>query len=879
MTTFFRDTFTEASTTLVTSHTSDSGGSWVYWAGGTPAPSIYTILGGVLGSGSTTAQVYRGSVICPTADVIVAGVANAQISPPQLVHGLCARLDAGGTAGYVAAYVGSTQQWGIYRIGSALATTSLGTQTGTTTYSIGDTPSVSFKVTGSGATVSLELTVNGVVVVSATDTSGSRITAAGYAGIWFNTNGTSATNWFWNSFQADDLAASTSHTITTPVAGTIRQLSGGASGTASIALAGTYTGTAPNQWRLVQDGTNTPVSGFDWTSFSVAPSAGAFSQTIASIPKQSGWLNVQVRDSGGAGSATSGKVGTGVLVVVDGQSWSWLWFSATAYAGDSTLTADSLLRITGKQASNAWVAPASATMNAAIACGNALVAACGCPVGLVDGSWDASGLTIAGGSGASGPNGRWITSGAAGNALTSSDAAITAAGGSVAATIWIQGQGDAGSSVSQSTYYTAFGQMTTLRRTAQGSTHPYVIVTHPRYTAGLTDGQVEAIRKAHVQACADAHNFRVDSIDLPLHTDGVHATAAGFTTLGRRCAQAVLAALGLVTYYRGPQIASVDQISSTVYDVNLAHNAAATDFTPSASITGFRALVSGTPATISSAARQSATKIRLTLSASAASPPVVDYLYGAAPTISGVVLDNSTLTLPLEYNSGVSAAQAESFTPADSSNGTVTSGTAPELESFTPTDSSSAQHATAGAGNNTLTLADALGAVLVTSAAQLETAGLAETTTAYVTKFAAQAESITISDAWAATLIQLGTLSPGTRIIKRGHYDRAITREPNRLVPLEVGETDVLTFDYTDRLVDAETIVSAVTTISVVNGTDPSPSGLLVGTTQVTTPYALQKVTGAVRNVTYLCYCAATTSTGRVLVNAGLLPVIAFGQP
>ena len=144
---------------------------------------------------------------------------------------------------------------------------------------------------------------------------------------------------------------------------------------------------------------------------------------------------------------------------------------------------------------------------------------------------------------------------------------------------------------------------------------------------------------------------------------------------------------------------------------------------------------------------------------------------------SGAGNDTLTLTDSSAAARGVSAAQAESFTPADSSNGTVTSGTAPELESFTPTDSSSAQHATAGAGNNTLTLADALGAVLVTSAAQLETAGLAETTTAYVTKFAAQAESITISDAWAATLIQLGTLSPGTRIIKRGHYDRTINRD------------------------------------------------------------------------------------------------------
>jgi len=106
-----------------------------------------------------------------------------------------------------------------------------------------------------------------------------------------------------------------------------------------------------------------------------------------------------------------------------------------------------------------------------------------------------------------------------------------------------------------------------------------------------------------------------------------------------------------------------------------------------------------------------------------------------------------------------------------------------------------------------------------------------------------------------------------------------ITREPELLLPLELGETDVLSFDYTDSLAVGETISSATVTISVVEGVDPAPSALKIGAAQPSTPYVLQKVSGGVRNTTYLCYSAAVTSAGRTLVVAGLLPVIKFGQP
>ena len=48
-----------------------------------------------------------------------------------------------------------------------------------------------------------------------------------------------------------------------------------------------------------------------------------------------------------------------------------------------------------------------------------------------------------------------------------------------------------------------------------------------------------------------------------------------------------------------------------------------------------------------------------------------------------------------------------------------------------------------------------------------------------------------------------------------------ITREPELLLPLELGETDVLSFDYTDSLAAGETISSATVTVSVVEGVDP----------------------------------------------------------
>lgn len=656
MTIFVNDTFTEGSTTLLTSHTSDSGSTWSLWFGATPAPSVYTGFGGAVASGSGSTQAYRSSQISPSADTYL--TVSAFIGTATgAATGVISRANAAGNQAYLAAYLWGTKKWGIYRVGASGATTLLAEHAGTVTYVASDTPQIKFNVTGSGATVTLELIVDGSTLVSTTDTSGSRITAAGYVGVWFNTS-TAAQSMFFSTLSASDVLEAAS--ITAPADGRIYPLSSGATGTATFTLAGTYSGTAPDQWRLVLDGGSTSVSGFDWASFTTAPSGGTFSQTIASVPKLAGWYNIQVRNSGAPTNiATSGKVGAGVLVAVDGQSQAWLWFSSTSYAGDSSLTPNTLVRITGVQpGTTTWAVPNAATMNGAIACGNALVTGLGCPVGLIDGSWDASGLLVPAAGGATGVGGQWISSGVAGTALTASNAAITAAGGA-AATIWIQGEGDAGAGITQAAYYTALGQMIAIRRThTSDASHPYVLALLARNDAGMADANREAIKLAQVQKCADTGVYRVERMDLPLHTDGVHHTAAGFTSLGQRCAQAVLVALGVATYYRGPRITAVNKVTSTTFDVTFALTSPATTITPVSSITGFRVLDGGSPITVSSATRQSATKVRLTLASAPATLPTIQYLYGSLPTITGVIKDDSTLALPAEYNSGVVSAEA-----------------------------------------------------------------------------------------------------------------------------------------------------------------------------------------------------------------------------
>lgn len=854
MTTVYSDSFTESGTTDVTAHVSDSGHHYAMWAGATPAPKVFNILGSVLGSGSGSTQVVKISDLAPLAKGKFSAQVNVQQTSAQSM-GLVCMANADGTAAYLAGYLPSTQKWYFFRVGAALSTTSIAVQAGTSAYAINDILNIEFSwdATG-GSAVQLDLVVNGSAVLSAADAAAGRITTAGTAAYWFSTV-TASTNWFFNSASIDDLAAATVYTITSPPPRKVAQLDGRYVGNAQIVLAGTYTGVAPNQWRVVVDATNVTV--IDWTAFTVAPAGGAFSQTIT-VAKQSQWLRVEVRDSGSGVLGASGLVGTGLQVVIDGQSWAYGGFATLAYAGDNTLTPDGRACVTGKLAgAGVYNVPAPATMNLSIAIANDLIAAVGCPVALVYGGWDASGLTVAGGAGAEGAGGIWMSGGAAGNALIASAAAISAAGG-VAATVWLHGQGDAGAGVPEATYLTALRGMVALRRASLGPSHPYVIVGLGRNTATLTNAQCQAIRGAQATAAEDAECYRVDSIDVPLHTDGVHPTATGFTTLGRRIAKAILAALGISTQYRGPRMSSVTTVDASTYDINLAL-AVGSDITPSAGVTGVRALVAGAPVAVSSVTRQAASTVRVVLSAPAASTPTIDYLYGANPSISGLVRSNDALTTPMEWSPGVQASL-----PSDlSGNGVADDAAASGSMSTTP----SALSGGAQADDATSSGALASNASDLGGSAPADDAAVGGS-------MAGGAASQLSGDAAGDDAIASGRISSGLQL--RSGY-RAVPvgtrRTPIHLAAMDIDEIDDVAFRVGPALLPGEAIASALISVEVREGVDASPDLLLVGVHQVSGTDILQRMQGTVPGVRYLIRIAVTLDSGRVLLGAAFLLV------
>lgn len=183
MAAFFVDTASVASTIPLSSHTTDSGHTWAYFAGETGVPNVYPSFGKVIACGSTGYKAWRSSVASPTPDVVVDQDWYVDSWTIAQSFGPCARMNAAGNKGYGAIFIATSKKWLIVRIGASMATTTLATSA-TMGYTATGIYSVSLKVTGSGASISLELSVGGSVVLTATDTGASRITDAGYVGFW-----------------------------------------------------------------------------------------------------------------------------------------------------------------------------------------------------------------------------------------------------------------------------------------------------------------------------------------------------------------------------------------------------------------------------------------------------------------------------------------------------------------------------------------------------------------------------------------------------------------------------------------------------------------------------------------------------------------------
>lgn len=655
MATFANDLFTEAvNNTPLTSHTSDSGHNWLFWAGNATSPGVYTTAGGVVASGATAPQIFYVNVAAPTADVIVPFTLRYAANTVASV-GACARLGAAGTTGYMGVFQNATKKWTLYRLSGVTAT--LLAESAVQTMTVNNDYACELSVSGSGATVTLDFTVAGVSMVTYADTNAARVTTAGFIGVWFNTAAAAAGQYI-GALSGTDVAAPPVEAIASAVAdGRIFKHSGAlwaASNTGSIVETGTYSGFTPNQVRLVQDGTNTPLTGFDWTAITTA-TGGAYAHTFTNVPQGvgTGWYSVQLRDSAVPATILStGKRGVGMHIGHYGQSQSSNQFDNYPVVG-SALTPTGMSRAHGGQAGAGtvwnWAALDPAKNSAIIAADILLNALTGgnIPMAFINMGYPGTGL-VAGGSA------QWLPT--SGSLYQYGKSLLAGLEGSVDVMVDIRGESDANNGgVAQAAYYAGLGTLYAQTRTDCGNANlPIVLVMLGSVTSYWTDANGEAIKKAMVQKSLDANIYRVESYDAPLHTDNLHRNTTGCERVARRWARAVASILGLATGYRSPRISAFEQISATVYDATIAHGIG-TDFTPTTAIPGLRLTDSVTASvlTTTTIARQAADKIRVTLSTAPANMPRVATAYGANVTAN--IADNSSLALPLEYNDGHTA--------------------------------------------------------------------------------------------------------------------------------------------------------------------------------------------------------------------------------
>ncbi len=83
------------------------------------------------------------------------------------------------------------------------------------------------------------------------------------------------------------------------------------------------------------------------------------------------------------------------------------------------------------------------------------------------------------------------------------------------------------------------------------------------------------------------------------------------------------------------------------------------------------------------------------------------------------------------------------------------------------------------------------------------------------------------------------------------------------------------TFDFRKGLALGETIVLVNMVVSLKGGIDASPQTIL-STQTILGGRVMQRIVDGVDEATYLLVCLATTSEGRVLKLAGILPVREF---
>lgn len=493
------------------------------------------------------------------------------------------------------------------------------------------------------------------------DTSGSKITSAGHVGIAFGVSAQSDVS----NFEGGNISAPDAVLLdTTP--GDLTGYQCDASNEYALAISGTVTGdtsAADVQYRLVEHGTDTALSGHDWQTLS-SVSAGAWSGTITGIPA-GGYYNLDIRsrEADTTVIVTNERteriyVGDLFLVIIPSAARDFFEtgtsYTQTELGSQYTGTTDS------GETLNVWAAAAASGCRKLI---DVIASVTGRPVGLIKAGVGGSALVYTSASG-----GYW-TNLAASAPWDNCLGIMDAVGDTIAGIVFFVGANDAApGTVTEADWETGFATLRT--RIASEFTPGRGMSSIPMFV--METGRGEAGEPTHSDAGFDAiRNAAADVVDTHDNvyhgavlidqtlTDGIHLDDAGNIAAATRVGNAILSFLGETAVYPGPKIQKWSQSSpGTTTTVHLTHGAG-TDFTPTTGIDLFEVNLSGVGWTAATGARADASTI--TLTHTSGTTVGVRHAYGANPSRTNLVKDNSSLSLPVWPSGAVNENSAPAF--------------------------------------------------------------------------------------------------------------------------------------------------------------------------------------------------------------------------
>ena len=429
------------------------------------------------------------------------------------------------------------------------------------------------------------------------------------------------------------------YTVTDVRAGHVWQVSGSPL-RASVPLAGSYAGASvPASAEAQIYGSDGATIVQAWAALTETSFAnGAWSGKLAVPGGDDYRLAVRFRNASGSllgtTATTTNLWGAGNVIAFGGSS------SAAGWDNTGSFTTTPRVRKLSTANGGTWESASGASNGAIVLLANALVTRTGLPVGLLPSG--ASGTTLQ----------DWV--GNASSQFAKFANLVTIAGGKLAGAMFTAGSNDAAEAavVSQQAHLDKMRLLIQKARDLTGQADLPILWGGFNRRLNAQMPYSDWVRTAETRLGDDPNVCHVQTVDLPLGSDGTHLTGTGYRiTLERAIYQWPL--ISGQAYKRGPKVFSYTYSGNAV-TVTMSHRNG-DDFGPAENITGLTVTdASGTPALVSSV-RVNSSQFRQTFDRPLVAPVVVKYLSGQAPEVGTQVFDNGATALPMTVETELEA--------------------------------------------------------------------------------------------------------------------------------------------------------------------------------------------------------------------------------